>query len=195
MTAVPFSDVRSALQALQQSPATRWSARIAAVLQDIEQALQLGASRTQVHTTLNEYGIDISFEGFKKALYRLRKRQREASTVSEGAKSASNGAVARQPASSERQREPERPQHAHVAPTPVPVRQLASVPAAPAAVTPSVASAPPSASGWTPGSIGAIARSEPDMTGLAKKGREYAAKLHAEKKRKADEAAANGREP
>jgi len=69
-----------------------------------------------------------------------------------------------------------------------------TTPQQPVAVLPSKvpAPAPPTSPGtWRPGSIAEIARSKPDMVGLAKKGREYAAQLAAEKKRKADEAKAN----
>ena len=52
----------------------RHSQEIAAMLPEIEAALAKGVPRQVVHETLQEDGIAISFHGFAKTLYRLRKK-------------------------------------------------------------------------------------------------------------------------
>lgn len=48
--------------------------RLARVLPEIEDALDKGVSREVIVKTLQDDGIDITLNGFAKALYRLRKR-------------------------------------------------------------------------------------------------------------------------
>ena len=188
-------DARAAILALQHSPSTRWTGRIGVLLHEIEAVFGQGVSRAQVHETLKACGIGISFEGFKKALYRLRKRQRELllSQVQPAVTSAHSPAPTPAGTTADRTSEVRPSATTTVSPplTPVSAPTVAPPLRIPQPLPVSHALGSPGAlepNGWRPGSIGEIARSQPDMRQLAKEGREYTARLAAEKKRKADEA-------
>ena len=62
------------IEALQPSQRRGDVRRIAAALSSIELAFSKGVSRDMVHQALKAEGLQISFQGFVKALYRLRKK-------------------------------------------------------------------------------------------------------------------------
>jgi len=62
------------IEALQPSPRLGDVRCIAAALPSIELAFSKGVSRETVHQALKASGLQISFQGFVKALYRLRKK-------------------------------------------------------------------------------------------------------------------------
>ena len=62
------------IEALQPSQRRGDVRRIAAALSSIELAFSKGVSREMVHQALKAGGLQISFQGFVKALYRLRKK-------------------------------------------------------------------------------------------------------------------------
>lgn len=67
--------LKQKLLALQSTSVRRRNTQeIASVLPEIEAALAKGVPRQVVHKTLQEDGIAISFHGFAKSLYRLRKK-------------------------------------------------------------------------------------------------------------------------
>jgi hypothetical protein len=163
---------------LSSATPSRSGARLAAILADIEKAFDAGFSRVSVHEALNKAGFMIGFQAFVKCLYRVRKKAREAMASLQPRKATPPPppawmdvqSPAPAPAST----------HATQAPSPVKPERVVTPRVAPIATAPLQA-----------GVIGEIARSQPDMVGLAKKGREYAAKLAADEKRKALEAASN----
>jgi len=159
------------LMALRDMTPSRMGARMTALLPDIESALAHGFTRHAIHEALVVSGLQVGFLGFVKSLYRARKKVR-----SRPAAGAPTAPLAATP--------PEvRATAPHqVAPVPPPKAPIPSAPVAP----------PAAASTWKPGSIAEIARSQPDMAGLAKKGREYAAKRAAEKKLKAEQEKMHG---
>jgi hypothetical protein len=150
------------LLALRQETPTRMGARMFVLLPEVESALAEGFTRHAIHNALVASGLQIGFLGFVKSLYRARKKLRSLPSLS---------------ASSPAHSPPPKPR-------PAPPQQPASDPP-PKVPVPATHT---SSSSWKPGSIAEIARSQPDMAGLAKKGREYAAKLAAEKKLKAEKA-------
>jgi len=171
---------RASLEALRESSLPRRTgARMALLLSDVEAAFAAGFSRAHVHEALNNSGLNIGFRAFVKSLYRARKKARLATVVPE----AQSAAPATQA-----------PRAAVVARTDTPAPGPANAAAPHALASRDLPPARPAviaANGWKPGSIGEIARSQPDMVGLAKEGRAYAAKLAADKKRKAEEAKSN----
>ncbi|MEO8924354.1 MAG: hypothetical protein ABI330_16240 [Caldimonas sp.] len=70
--------LKDKLMALKPGTKSVYIRRLARVLPEIEDALDKGVSREAVVKTLQEDGIDITFNGFAKALYRLRKRAKTA---------------------------------------------------------------------------------------------------------------------
>jgi len=68
------SSLNEAIEALQPSQRRGDVRRIAAALSSIELAFSKGVSRDMVHQALKADGLQISFQGFVKALYRLRKK-------------------------------------------------------------------------------------------------------------------------
>ena len=171
-------EAAESLQALRVPPCGRRSgAYLAKLLPKIETALDDGYSRADVHTAFKSAGLDLAFRAFTKALYRARRKAR---------------AVPQLPPSLPAQAQPT-PTTSPPRPTtpPPPAWTVTPAPAStvkPAEVAHSDQSAspppPPARTGWVPGSIGEIARSQPDMVGLGKRGREYAARLKAEDKAK-----------
>lgn len=73
------STLKDKLIALEPGSNSVYIRRIARVLPEIEDALDKGVTREVIVKTLQEDGIDITMNGFAKALYRLRKRAREQS--------------------------------------------------------------------------------------------------------------------
>jgi hypothetical protein len=157
---------------LSSATPSRSGARLAAILADIEKAFDAGFSRVSVHEALNKSGFKIGFQAFVKCLYRARKKAREALASVQPRKAT--------PPPPPAWMDVQAPEPATQAPSPVKPGRVVTAEGAPAAIAPLQA-----------GVIGEIARSQPDMVGLAKKGREYAAKLAADEKRKALEAAPN----
>jgi hypothetical protein len=77
MTTKTGPTLKEKLLALQSPSGRRRHAQeIASVLPEIEAALAKGVPRQLVHETLQADGIAISFHGFAKTLYRLRKKTR-----------------------------------------------------------------------------------------------------------------------
>ena len=77
MKTKPGPTLKEKLLALESpSGRRRHSQEIASVLPEIEAALAKGVPRQLVHETLQADGIAISFHGFAKTLYRLRKKTR-----------------------------------------------------------------------------------------------------------------------
>ena len=70
--------LKDKLSALKAGPNSVYIRRLAQVLPEIEAALARGVTRTAVVQALQEDGINLTLDGLAKALYRLRKRSREA---------------------------------------------------------------------------------------------------------------------
>ncbi len=74
--------LKDKLIALDPGPNSVYIRRLGQVLPEIEGALNKGVSREAIVKTLQEDGINVTLNGFAKALYRLRKRAREQATTS-----------------------------------------------------------------------------------------------------------------
>lgn len=72
--------LKDRLIALAPGPNSVYIRRLGRVLPEIEDALNKGVSRQAIVKALQEDGIDVTLNGFAKALYRLRKKAREQAT-------------------------------------------------------------------------------------------------------------------
>ena len=179
-----FASIDTRIRAFRGSSSRRFKSHIERLLPAIESAMADGSTRHELHELLVSEGMTITFEGFKSALYRLRKARRLAEVPKVATQS---------------QPQDTTPQ----SPTPPVAAPRAGMPATSAPLVRSVAPRPPvpprppstpiAAPGQAPrhgpgsptalptGSISEIARTDYDITAYREKGREYAAKLAREK--------------
>ena len=169
MNTEPTTDVKTLLHALAVSSQRSFTTRIADLLEDIEDALSSGAKRKAVHQALVQSGIQVSFEGFRTALYRLRKQRVRMGP--DGGHTPAHQMPASSPAV---QADTPRVQNSAPAASPAKVKARDASPAQ------SHGTRDPYAGAMRPGRIAEIARDQPNMAALAAKGREYAAKLDKE---------------